>query len=143
MVAVVRIPAAMSPLISSLTIGADFSDTLPRLKAEASTLNTRAQANRRLTLAPVDRRCPCGFEIDCRVVIAVNYNVLCMLGVQRNRAIAPWRLCQPAALGFGFQDLFINGQGLAGGLAPAKLCRLAQPSRNLRLAQRVLSEERQ
>jgi hypothetical protein len=42
------------------------------LRTWASTLNTTAKANLRLTVAPVDRRCPCGFDIDCRVVIAVN-----------------------------------------------------------------------
>jgi len=43
----------------------------PQLKLGASTINTRAQANPRLTLVPVGRRCPDAQNVDRRVVVAV------------------------------------------------------------------------
>src|SRR5438105_3769849 len=47
-------------------------DILPRLKAGASTVNTPAKANLRLTGALVDHRCPDGFDVFRGVVVAVN-----------------------------------------------------------------------
>ncbi len=49
-----------------------YSDILPRLKAEASTIYAPAKANLRLTGAMVKHRCPDAFNVNRRVVIAVN-----------------------------------------------------------------------
>jgi len=49
-----------------------LSDILPRLKAGASSLNVIAQANPRLIIAPVAHRCPDGFDIPSRIMVATH-----------------------------------------------------------------------
>ncbi len=44
----------------------------PGLKAGASTLNTTAWANPRLSVAPVACRCPGTFDVDGRILVTVN-----------------------------------------------------------------------
>ena len=44
----------------------------PRLKAGAATLNTTAKFDPRLSVAPIDCRCPGSFDVNGRIVIPVN-----------------------------------------------------------------------
>ena len=64
-------------MLINLNLSCICGDILPALKREASIVGlqastTRAQANPRLTLAQIAHRCPCGFDVNRSIMIAVD-----------------------------------------------------------------------
>ena len=71
-------------------------DILPRLKAEASTVNTIAQANPRLILALVGRRCPDAQNVNCCVPVAVKHQIT---GITVKRSLSQFQFLQMPTTG--------------------------------------------